>query len=642
MFHRPLQNKPSAFPSKPGWGSATWILSWLCFAALAAANPSEMAATARLDIQASPSVGSLSQGSAATGGGSLARMAWLPVAEQPLTYVAHWPIRHWTWSRVALSFVPQSNGTVSVDLLGPWAQAQGTNVLARMEVLWDDVRATGAALENGSFESLADGAPLGWANPWGGDVVLLQNPPPPDGAHAVAAWHDRRLRQTLHVSAGVPVELSAWVRASEPDGFVDQPRILDPLSPAHRAARRFRRGVNFGNVFEAPAGQDWGGGPIESQDLDAVAREGYDHVRLPVRWNAHVGPAPAYAISNAFALQIDAVVDGLLGRGVGVLLNVHHFDEFFDDPAANADKLVAIWLQLADRYRTRSSLLAFEILNEPHGAATTETMNLLYAQLIPQLRAANPDRTLFVGPGAWNGIGELPSLRLPPDSNLVVAVHLYEPFLFTHQGASWTGPQDATVGLVYPGPPPQPIAPHPDAAATPWVVEWFDQYNSRPAASNPCGPAAFEPMLQSAAEWAAYYGRPVHVGEFGAYSTADPASRARYYADMRAAMDRLGFGWAAWDWKAGFRYWDRDANAPAPGMRAALFPRPFLRPSADASHLSAAIDPGTPVALERTESLQPPLWTPIDSQTAAPEGATFPIPTNAPSQFFRFRLNNPN
>ena len=37
-------------------------------------------------------------------------------------------------------------------------------------------------------------------------------------------------------------------------------------------------------------------------------------------------------------------------------------------------------------------------------------------------------------------------------------------------------------------------------------------------------------------------------------------------------------GWAIWDWKAGFRYWDEKAGRPEPGMHEALFGSPASRP----------------------------------------------------------------
>jgi endoglucanase len=61
------------------------------------------------------------------------------------------------------------------------------------------------------------------------------------------------------------------------------------------------------------------------------------------------------------------------------------------------------------------------------------------------------------------------------------------------------------------------------------------------------------------------------MGEFGCLTTSDAESRARFYRDFRRALDQAGIGWAVWDWKAGFRYWNPRTNRPEEGMREALF-----------------------------------------------------------------------
>jgi endoglucanase len=150
-------------------------------------------------------------------------------------------------------------------------------------------------------------------------------------------------------------------------------------------------------------------------------------------------------------------------------------------------------------------------------------------------------------------------------------VHSYDPFFFTHQGATWAGPDTKVTGIVFPGPPRTLLIPDPKLKLSQGVRDWIERYNTEPTATNPCSPHVIQSAVEKAKEWSDYYGRPVHFGEFGCYTTADPASRANYYRAFREAAEKAGFGWAIWDWKAGFRYWDEKTGRPETGMREALF-----------------------------------------------------------------------
>jgi endoglucanase len=116
-----------------------------------------------------------------------------------------------------------------------------------------------------------------------------------------------------------------------------------------------------------------------------------------------------------------------------------------------------------------------------------------------------------------------------------------------------------------------PLVPDPALEVKPHILALIQKYNTLPADQNPSSPLAFEDKLKFARAWSDYYGRPVHIGEFGCYVKADPESRARFYAAFRRALDEQQLGWAIWDWSANFRYWDKKNNQPMPGMREALF-----------------------------------------------------------------------
>jgi endoglucanase len=347
-------------------------------------------------------------------------------------------------------------------------------------------------------------------------------------------------------------------------------RLTERDSPAHRAAKLFMHGVNLGNYLEAPPGQNWGV-TFAANECALMRAEGFDHVRVPVGWHHYAGPAPDFTLTPEIFAQVDFVVTNALKNHLAVMINIHHFNELDRDPAGSTDEFLKIWRQIAAHYRDFPSQLTFELDNEPHDKATTAEMNPIYAQAIAEIRKTNPRRTLFVEPGGWGNINELKNLVLPADDNVIVSAHCYDPFYFTHQGATWSSPDYLQTGVVFPGPPAMPLVPDPSLNLKPWVLDWIKKYNTLPADQNPSSRLAFEGKLEFVRAWSDYYGRPVHLGEFGANTKADEQSRAHFYSAFRRAAEAQNLGWCIWDWSAGFHYWDKKNNRPLPGMHEALF-----------------------------------------------------------------------
>ena len=301
----------------------------------------------------------------------------------------------------------------------------------------------------------------------------------------------------------------------------------------------FGRGVNLGNALEAPNESDWGV-VLQESYFEAIAMAGFDSVRIPVRWSAHTEVEPPYRIDPKFIQRVDWAVRQSLARDLRPIVNMHHYAEIMERPDAHRQRFFAMWRQIAEHYKEFPKELAFELLNEPQENLAAEKWNELLAATIPIVRRSNPTRTIIVGPADFNDIDQLEHLKLPADDrHLIVTVHYYRPFAFTHQGAPWVGGESrAWLGKKWTGTPAEKLA----------VIRDFDR----------------------AITWAVQHRRPLYLGEFGAYQKADLESRVRWtrFIADEASERKIGFGY--WEFCSGFGVYDAKTGRWREPLRQAL------------------------------------------------------------------------
>ncbi|MBT8227370.1 MAG: glycoside hydrolase family 5 protein [Dactylosporangium sp.] len=301
-------------------------------------------------------------------------------------------------------------------------------------------------------------------------------------------------------------------------------------------ARRFRRGVNFGNALdsarEAPAGLLLG-----ERHLDVARDAGFDLIRLPVRWSAWADPSAPHLIEPGFFDRVDLVINGALDRELTVVVNVHHYDELQRVPDEHEDRFVALWRQISARYAGYPTTLWFELLNEPRDAMTARRWNRLLSRTLAVVRERNRDRTVVIGPVQMNGFAALPDLELPADDHVAATVHYYEPMTFTHQGAAWTPGADRWRGTT-----------------------WGSDADRDAVRSD----------LARAAAWAHQRGVELFVGEFGTYDQADLASRVAWTRYVRWQAEQLGLSWCYWDFGTDFGVYDPGSGSWREPLRQAL------------------------------------------------------------------------
>jgi endoglucanase len=252
-------------------------------------------------------------------------------------------------------------------------------------------------------------------------------------------------------------------------------------------------------------------------------------------------------------------------------VDVHHYNEIMQQPDAHAARFVALWQQIAERYNSRPASVIFELLNEPNTNLNPVKWNKLANETIRSIRKTNPERLILVDSYFWAAPGYLRALDLPKqDANIAATFHMYQPILFTHQGADWMEPEFQTRGVVFPGPPKAPVTLVPAALEKDWVKSWFDSYHSSAAAQNPSGPKTVQSEFDQVMRFVADTGRRVYLGEFGAVDHADADSRERYVRMVREQAEQRGIGWAYWDDGGRFKALDVTTGTWVPYLKAAL------------------------------------------------------------------------
>ncbi|WP_373635115.1 glycoside hydrolase family 5 protein [Yoonia sp. SS1-5] len=290
-----------------------------------------------------------------------------------------------------------------------------------------------------------------------------------------------------------------------------------------------QRCVNLDQALEAPREGDWGY-TIARGDIAWIAAQGFDTVRLPVRFHAYWDDG----LDPAILARVDEVIGWAMEDGLQVILDLHHFEPLMDDPSTYGPTFQAIWTVLSDHYAGYDDALIFELLNEPSKELDTAGAVTLFEAVWPDIRADHPDRWIVIEGGWWSHHNQLPDLPLF-DARTALSFHYYGPWEFTHQQATW---------LDNPPPP----------------ASWGSR-------------ADWNTLRRDFAD-AAGRDAPLFLGEFGVTEQTAPDERAEWIGAVRETAETHGIGWCHWGFAGGFKLFDPATQDWVPGMSPALLGQP--------------------------------------------------------------------
>ena len=278
-------------------------------------------------------------------------------------------------------------------------------------------------------------------------------------------------------------------------------------------------------------------GEPDPRELDFVADEGFNFVRIPVDYTYFVRDFDYFHPDEAGLAVIDRYIEACRSRGLHACLNLHRAPGYcINNPdrekhnlwrdAEAEEGFLFLWRMFTERYRGISSKeLSFDLVNEPCDRPPTHPCTRadherVIRRTIAEIRALDPAREIVID-GFDGGGSALPELA---DAGVIHSGRGYHPFEISHYKAEWT---------------------HHDG-------EWRE----------PTWPLVREDgSVMDIDSLRAYYrpwqevearGVKVHIGEFGCYNKLPNPIALAWLTDLMTVFRERGWGYSLWNFTGAF------------------------------------------------------------------------------------------
>jgi len=307
------------------------------------------------------------------------------------------------------------------------------------------------------------------------------------------------------------------------------------------------------------------GPPYSQEDFNRLARLGANYVNL-----SHPGlysEDPPYILDPEVQKNLDEFIEmarkadlfvviafrtgpgrsdfSILREGAGNWFPHHYIkDDVWKDPVAQ-DAWVEMWKYTAQRYKDDPIVVGYDLMVEPnsndivgmdspaqfYAAYTNSTYdwNLLYPRIERAIRQVDPDTPILIQANGYSSIEWHKWLKRPNCDKIIISVHQYEPFEFTHQefeNARFSYP--GRIDLDWDG--------EEDNFDTGWLDSFLDQIDSISSRTS----------------------LPVAVTEFGAMRWVSGA--ADFLNDEMAFFEKTGANYAIWLWESSWSPYVKEVN----------------------------------------------------------------------------------
>ena len=229
-----------------------------------------------------------------------------------------------------------------------------------------------------------------------------------------------------------------------------QSRAMEHDVDAQTWCKNVVMGWNLGNSLEAEGTETSWGNPTTTADMiKSIKGEGFNAVRIPVRWGQHCDMS-TMTIDEKWLSRVKEIVDWCLAEDMYVIINTHH-DLWLEHYPTNAkktelnEKLGKLWTNIATAFADYDGRLAFAGLNEVNAEGNwgltptqenydvTNSFNQTFVDAVRATGGNNAQRNLIVQSYRCNPTMGLTNLVVPTDptpNRLSVEFHYYDPYSY--------------------------------------------------------------------------------------------------------------------------------------------------------------------------------------------------------------------
>ncbi len=195
-----------------------------------------------------------------------------------------------------------------------------------------------------------------------------------------------------------------------------------------------------------------------------LSQMGFNSIRFYLNYGLFEDDSTPYTYKQSGWDWLDKNIAWAKKYNIKLVLNMHFPQGGFQSNGGgmelwtnteNQKRLIALWKEIARRYKSETVIMAFDLLNEPYVAelsteeSTFNQWKNLAGKIVTAIRSVdknhmviverlNASKNLTTGEANWNinRNGDL-NFFLIKDKNIAYEFHIYEPMELTHQNASW-------------------------------------------------------------------------------------------------------------------------------------------------------------------------------------------------------------